>query len=160
MKQYRTHANIAKELSRCLVPVTKGALKKRGFFEYRLIEEWRLIVGEHMARYSTPLKVSFEMGKRTDGVLHIQVGSAMALEFQHLQPVIIERIATYFGYKAIARLTLHQTGYISQPSEPSMLVRPAPLGDTLGAAVASCTDKDLRAQLASLGTYLSAKNNR
>jgi hypothetical protein len=160
MKQNRTHVNIAKELGRCILPVTKDALKKRGFFEYRLIEEWPLIVGEHMARYSSPLKVSFEINKRTDGVLHIQVGSAMALEFQHLQPIILDRISTYFGYKAIARLTLHQGGYLPLPAQPASVVHPAPMNENLSAIVASCTDEDLRNQLASLGTYLSAKNNR
>ena len=41
------------------------------------------------------------------GTLHVRVGSgALALELQHLEPVVIERINTYFGYRAVERLKL------------------------------------------------------
>ncbi len=161
MSSKRTHTNIAKALSQCVLPITKDALRKRGFFEYRLIEEWPLVVGEHLARCSIPLKVAFEMQKRSDGVLHIQVLSSMALEFQHLQPMILDRIASYFGYKAIARMVLHQTSALPSP-DPIPVAKPSsvasiPVG--LEPTLAACTDDDLRQSLTSLAQVISTKNN-
>ena len=40
--------------------------------------------------------------------LHVNVTPAAALEFQHFQDKIIEKINSYFGYKAIKGIKIHQ----------------------------------------------------
>ena len=41
--------------------------------------------------------------------MHVNVSPPIALEFQHFQNKIIEKINSYFGYKAIKGIKIHQT---------------------------------------------------
>ena len=40
--------------------------------------------------------------------MNVSVAPAAAIEFQHFKDVVIEKINSYFGYKAIADLRIHQ----------------------------------------------------
>ena len=52
---------------------------------------------------------SFENGSNIyDRYLHVNVSPAAAIEFQHFQDKIIEKINSYFGYKAIKGIKIHQ----------------------------------------------------
>ena len=47
---------------------------------------------------------------RTDGTLILKVATgALALELSHKEPIIIEKINTYFGYGAVSRIKIMQT---------------------------------------------------
>lgn len=90
-----------------LVPkLTRKALGKYGFSYAGLITEWETIVGGDIARTSTPEKLTFPHNKRDSGVLRLRAEGGAALEIQHLEPQILERINSYFGYRAVARLQL------------------------------------------------------
>jgi len=107
-------------LSKLTQEITKPALKKRGFAEHRLLTDWPMIAGEECARFTCPIKVSYPRNgeqERTQeaGTLHVEVLSAWALEMQYQQPVILERITQYFGYRAITRIVLHQTQKMHTP---------------------------------------------
>ena len=156
-----TYHNFAKNLGRYILPFAREALKKRGFSEFRLIEDWPQIVGAQLANVSCPQKISFEMNKKSGGVLHVDVLSASALEFQHMQPVILERIAAYFGYKAVGRMVLHQTNRLSHAplTKKTVAVNSAPTPHINTHLLEDCTDIELKAQLALLAEALS-KNNR
>ena len=68
-----------------------------------------------MLNHSEPQKIS-SVAKTTneegetiyDRYLHVNVSPAAALEFQHFQDKIIEKINSYFGYKAIKGIRIHQ----------------------------------------------------
>lgn len=159
----QTFHNFVKDLGRFMLPFAREALKKRGFFEYRLIQDWPQIVGSHLSRVSSPQKIAFEMNKKTDGVLHVEVLSASAPEFQHFQPMILERIATYFGYKAIGRIVIHQVSRLPTNIPDKQNV---PVSAATGAKekikfddIDACADPELKASLESLARALD-KNNR
>ena len=80
------------------------AYRKHGFAESRLLTDWQVVVGERLADVCLPEKLS------RDGVLSIRVSPAFGLELQHLEPKILERIATFFGHRAVSRLKLRQGG--------------------------------------------------
>src|SRR5512144_3159687 len=87
--------------------VARPMLGRRGFAGGRVVAEWGSIVGEHLAARSLPERVTRPADGRGGGTLHVRVASgALAVELQHVEPVIIERINTYFGYRAVARLRL------------------------------------------------------
>ncbi|MBM3549545.1 MAG: DUF721 domain-containing protein [Alphaproteobacteria bacterium] len=90
-----------------LPSVTKGAMAKRGFAEARILLDWRTIVGETLARHTVPERLARPRGEG-GGVLHIRVAGAFALELQHLEPIVIERINAHFGHAAVARLKMTQ----------------------------------------------------
>jgi len=92
-----------------MVPgLTKRALGRYGFGQSALITDWHRVVGERLAKFCHPLKIYFQRGQRVGGVLYIRVVGPMALELQHMEPLLIDRINTYFGYGAVASIRLKQ----------------------------------------------------
>jgi len=134
-----------------LPSVTKGAVAKRGFAEARILLDWASIVGETLARHTVPERLARSRG---DGgsVLHVRVAGAFALELQHLEPAVIERINAHFGHAAVSRLKLTQ-------GLPAPAVKPMRRKRTLGAAgeaelsrtVERIGDSRLKEALARLG---------
>jgi len=95
-----------KELTGVIERVTKTAIKNKGFTDAQVIYDWQIIVGDFLAKHTTPLKITYPHNKNTDGTLHIEVISATAPIIQTLEPEIIEKIASYFGFKAIEKIRL------------------------------------------------------
>ena len=136
------------------VPGIAGpVLGKRGFAEAQLVAQWPAIIGEDIARGVSPDKLSFTRGERRDGTLHLRVAPGFGPEIQHREPVLLERINAFFGYRAVARLALKQ-GPPAWPAEPPP-PRPRPLkGEErqhLERSVADIGDDELRAALQRLG---------
>ena len=95
-------------LAAVLPKVAEPALRKRGFSAVEIITNWREIVGPELADEASPDRLAFPRGARSQGTLHVTAPGAIALEIQHLQPLILERINTYFGYGAVERIALTQ----------------------------------------------------
>jgi hypothetical protein len=141
-------------LAATLPGVTKRALGRRGFAEGGLATEWPSIVGAEIAGRCIPKKLSFSrLGRHDDGTLTLRVAPEAATELQHLEPVLIERINGYFGYRAVARLKLQQ-GPLNLPPAPDP-TPPRPLSAEDEAAlqdrVAEVEDEELRGALERLG---------
>ncbi len=90
--------------------ITKPAFARRGFGEGALLTEWESIVGSHLAKHTCPERVARDRNAEAGGgVLHLRVDSgALAMEIQHLETQIVERINAYYGYKAVDRLKMIQ----------------------------------------------------
>jgi len=123
------------------------AYRKHGFAEARLVTDWQAIVGERLAEVCLPEKLG------RDGALSIRVAPAFALELQHLEPKILERIATFFGHRAVTRLKLRQ-GDVARPEGPRPR-EPRPLTDAetraLEDQLSGIDDPGLREALERLG---------
>jgi len=95
--------------------VNKKFLYKFGKLDYTIHAKWADIVGNFFVNHSEPQKISSilnstnEKGEAIyDRYLHVNVSPAAALEFQHFQDKIIEKINSYFGYKAIKGIKIYQ----------------------------------------------------
>ena len=86
--------------------LTKKALGRFGFSYIGLITDWEVIMGPEISRQSAPEKLTFPRNKRECGVLRLRAESGAALTIQHLQPQILDRINTYFGYRAVVQLKI------------------------------------------------------
>lgn len=95
-------------LADMLPRLVRRALGRRGFAETRIVTHWREIVGEALAKHTLPERIAFPRGARDGGNLHLLAEGGFALELQHLQPLLIERVNAFFGYGAIARVTIVQ----------------------------------------------------
>ena len=74
-----------------------------------LFQNWQNIVGEDLAPHSLPERIDPKKNDEGIATLVICVSSgAFALEFQHKSQIIIEKINTFFGYKAIDKLKIVQ----------------------------------------------------
>jgi hypothetical protein len=145
------------------VPKIAGAvLGKRGFGEAQLIAQWPAIIGEALARGMSPDRLSFPRGERSGGTLHVRVGPGYALEVQHREPVLIERVNAFFGYRAVARLAIVQ-GPLALPDGPAAVPR-RPLKNeerqALDQGLAELEDGALKSALQRLGEAIIATPKR
>jgi len=95
-------------MARLVPKITGQVFRRRGFAETRILTDWPLIIGERLAPHCVPEKLVFRGKQRDGGILHLRVHAPLAIEFQHLEPRIIERINTFFGYSAVIGLRLIQ----------------------------------------------------
>jgi len=102
-------------ISDSLRNVNKKFLYKFGKLDYTIHAKWSEIVGSFFVHHSEPQKISsIANSTNEEGVtlydrfLHVNVSPAAAVEFQHFQDKIIEKINSYFGYKAIKGIKIHQ----------------------------------------------------
>ncbi len=82
------------------------------------------------------------------------------MEIQHSEPVLIERINGFFGYRAVARLSLQQTWIPRQPSTPRLRPLSAPETAELDSRVAGVGDEPLRTALKRLGAAIMATERK
>ena len=102
-------------IAESLKSINKKFLYKFGKIDYTIHAKWNDIVGNFFVNHSEPLKISSifvsvgEDGSNIyDRYLHVNVSPPAAIEFQHFQDKIIEKINSYFGYRAIKGIKIHQ----------------------------------------------------
>jgi len=142
-----------KSLGSSVSKIAAPVLGKRGLAEAQIITEWPAIIGEDLARQTLPVKLTFAKGLRQDGTLHLRIAGAAALEVQHREPQIVERINGFAGYHMVGRLALTQgpipgradTRRATPPALPAIEV------EALDARLATIDDPDLKAALHRLG---------
>ena len=151
-----------KAIARTVARIARRSFSKQGFAETDVITRWREIVGDELAHHSVPERLRFAKGNAGGGILHIRVDGAVALEIQHMEPVLVERINGFFGYRAVARLALTQ-GPLPARAAPLPRARaevPAQQLADLDSAVATVRDEGLKQALRGLGlSTLSARDN-
>jgi hypothetical protein len=127
--------------------------KARGFTQAAVITQWPAIVGESWGRDCAPEKLVFPRGERSGATLHIRTPGSVAIELQHVEPVLIDRINRYFGFRAVARLALTQAP-VAVPGPVPDAARPplTPADETrLQQTVTAVADAELRGALLNLG---------
>lgn len=146
---------LAPTVARLIRPV----LARRGFAALSIVERWADIVGPQLATRTLPERIAFPPGKREDGTLHLRVdGGALALELQHAENLILERINGHFGYRAVIRLRLVQRPMPDRREPPRPATVPAAAPDPrLTAHLAAVSDEELREALARLGQAVRAR---
>lgn len=94
--------------------LTRELFRKRGFAEGHILAHWPDIAGDVIADYSAPERLIYPRrvregrGPQGAATLEIRVDGPIALEIKHLEPQIIERINSYYGYSAVSRLKITQ----------------------------------------------------
>ncbi|MDE2229012.1 MAG: DUF721 domain-containing protein [Alphaproteobacteria bacterium] len=133
--------------------IVKPVLGKRGFVEGQLVAQWAAVVGSDLARRMLPEKLTFPPGQRRDGTLRLRVAPGFALEAQHREPQILERLNAFFGYRALTRLVLVQGSLPADRPATSRPQRDLAVGEraALAQRVAGIADAELRAALTRLG---------
>jgi hypothetical protein len=142
------------------VPKVAGkALGKRGLAFGALLAEWPSIVGPRLSDQAVPAKLAFPTGRKEEAVLTLTVTAASALVIQHEEPLIVERINGFFGYRAVARLKLvHGV----PTAKPKRAPKPPPLlseqqEETLARQTGTIEEPELRDALARLGRALHGR---
>ena len=151
----RRKASGFRRIDRALAKVTKPFFRARGFALADLLAHWPAIVGPELADSTCPEKLG------ANGQLRVRVAGPAAIEIQHLEPQILERIAVYFGYRAVRRLVLLQ-GPLPPTRRGDPTPRPAPR-PTREAEARPCEEleriapSELRSALERLGCAVHAR---
>jgi hypothetical protein len=98
----------------------KPALRRRGFQDSNLIKDWAIIVGPQFAEYSSPECIRYANKGKIDGTLHLCVHGSAAMLMKHIEDQIVERVNRYCGYKAVARITMHQSGEVKSNAKENV----------------------------------------
>ena len=141
-------------LGRSVSWITKPIFGKRGLADGVIVKDWAEIAGSDLARCSQPEKIAYPGRERIEGTLHLRINhSGIAPELQHLEPLVLERINGYFGFKAVARLKLIHGPLPKRPPVHEPVSRP--LNETEERALVDdlvdVEDPDLRHALEGLG---------
>ena len=90
------------EIGNSLMNVIKGFGKKYGFINSDILTDWEKIAGPDLAAKISPVKLSFPMGQRQNGTLYVKIKNAsFSSIIQYQFPTVIDRVNTYFGYRAV-----------------------------------------------------------
>jgi hypothetical protein len=153
--------------ARALDPVARA----RGFATTAILSEWPAIVGAELAQFTMPDKVVWprrredaenaapSKGRRDEGaILVLRVEGPRAIEVQHRSGQILERVNSYFGYRAVAEMRILQAP-VARKVARSPAAAPPIDPDALPPS-AAIEDGGLRAALLRLGSAARAKLTR
>lgn len=131
-------------------------LRRQGFAVSEVLTRWPTLVGAVLSEQARPEKLSFSPGRNGDATLYLRVAPGFAPEVQMLSPLIIERLNSYYGYRAVARIAIKQ-GPLPLQSTVQMRA-PRALTDEekarLEALLEPIRDSDLKESLRRLGSSL------
>jgi hypothetical protein len=146
-------------------------LAKQGFGESSLILDWAEIVGERLAARTEPLRLQWPSraphrppdAPLEPATLIIRVENGFALEVQHLNHVIIDRVNAHLGWRAVGRIALRQAPLEGKKPRPSRRPPVDRVSEALAQpqvtkAVGGIEDPALRAALTRLGTKVLAQS--
>lgn len=151
-----------RRLNAMFVKQLAPAFRRRGFAIAEILTRWPAIVGVDLARHACPERVQFDAGKADAATLKLRVAPGFALEMQHLAPLILERINTFYGYNAVARLKFTQ-GPVAASGRPARGVRRALSPDEalrLEALLSPINDPALKSALRRLGDGLMTADEK
>jgi hypothetical protein len=116
--------------------IARKVFEAHGFPSASILSDWPEIIGADFAAITAPERLVWPRGehqshtdgesprrtplhRRTGATLFLRVEGPRSLEVQHIAPQLLERINTYFGYRAVAELRIMQ-GPVRRdvPSEP------------------------------------------
>ena len=153
-------------IAESLQTVNKKFLYKFGKLDYIIHAKWSDIVGNFFVNHSEPQKITSvanstnDRGETTyDRYLHVNVSPAAALEFQHFQDKIIEKINSFFGYKAIKGIKIRQhhvqKEYFKKTIKENNLVKREKDKIKIKELTPNLSNKDLEESIVKLGLSIT-----
>ncbi len=121
-----------------------------------MLTRWPVIVGEVIARNSQPERIRFPREGREGGTLFLKADGAFAIELQHLEPKILERINAYYGYRAVTKIAISQGPIVREQVAVRRVPKPlsADQCELIDDAVHGTHDPRLRDALKAVGTHI------
>jgi len=118
MKKYKIniseerHSSDLESLGSIFMPIIKNSLSAEDLIGTDIILNWRNIIGNEMATFCQPLNTKYNPHTNCR-TLYIETPvGGFALEIQHRENYILEKINAYFGYQAIHKLNISQNANI------------------------------------------------
>lgn len=145
----------------CLAP----ALAAQGFAGRAIISLWPEIVGERLAARTRPLKIDWPRRRPAPGeasdpaTLVVRVEGAFALDMQQLAPLVMERVNTHLGWRAVGKIVLKQGPVEAPAAKPAPPQPDAALVAEVARQVEIIADPGLRAAFERLGQSIALRRS-
>ncbi|MEX0693772.1 MAG: DciA family protein [Rhodospirillales bacterium] len=147
-------------VGRAVSGLTKKALDKRGFVDAAIINEWPAIAGELIGSHSLPDRIRFQRDRTQPGTLYLILeNGALATEVVHFQPVLLERINRFFGFRAVGDIKIIH-GPLPKPAKDKRPPLPALQPERRSEIehnLANVDDPELRDALNRLGQHVARR---
>ena len=145
------------------MPLLRRILGRKGMMAADVLAFWEQIAGEELAAFTFPEKIGFRGKERQNGVLQV----AAALELQHREKFVLEKVNAFFGYKAVSELRIRQSGGVSfrrgrqinQPEFKKILVS-GEEQNYIEQLTGGLNDGDLKDSLIRLGKCVLSQNRK
>tara|TARA_B100000902_G_C27163084_1_gene839794 strand:- start:482 stop:988 length:507 start_codon:yes stop_codon:yes gene_type:complete len=152
-----------KPLASHVVKLTKPIFGERGFADASIISDWPEIAGEYLANHCVPEKINYPTSHKKRGTLHLRIDNGgLAIQLQHLEALVIERINAYFGFGAVESIRITQGPLPKIPK--NTFFPPRPLSEKEEQNLLDClsdvADDDLHKALERLGRAILSKTSR
>ena len=114
MKKYKInisaehHCRDLESISSIFMPIIKDMISAEDLIGIDIVLNWSKVVGEEIASFCNPLKTKYN---QRDGnrILYVEVPvGGFALELQHKENYVLDKVNSYIGYKAIHKLNISQ----------------------------------------------------
>lgn len=121
--------NVGKSVGSFVPGLAQAAFEKYGFSTVALLTDWPAIAGQDLAHYTKPERLKWpravsargevEAGcqGRPGATLILRVEPCRALDVQYGTRQLVERINSYFGYRAVAEIRILQAP-LDHPAKP------------------------------------------
>ena len=151
--------------------LNRGLVNKFGKIEFIIHSKWLEITGEYFAKYSQPediKRIPYFENEIEEPVyknyLNVSVSPAAALEFQHLKDKVIDKINSYFGYKAIADIKIQQNRTLNNIYDENSYSNKRKLNNSEKKNIYNNVNKmknnDLKSSLTNLGLSITKEEKR
>jgi hypothetical protein len=143
------HAYGPRALGALLPAITRPVYRKRPAVLAQLMLDWPELIGPHYAALTQPRKLAA-------GTLTIACQGPAAMELQHIQSQIIERLAARLGRPLVTRLRFIQTAPLTQTPQAALAAPPSAAAAQWAASrTESLPPGPLRDALQALGTAIT-----
>lgn len=150
--------SIDQKLAGLLKPLFQGS-KKEFILINNLVKNWQEIIGKKYSEFCYPKSINLGKEKGATGKLTVGVyNSAVGFFLENNSELIIERIACFYGYKAISKIIIKQEPRIINVDKVKEIVLPQNQEDFLQERIAEIEDQDLAATLRQLGKEIFRKD--
>ena len=102
------HNQDLESLGSIFMPIMKDAFSSEDFVETDIMLNWVNIVGEDISLYCTPTSIKYNL-KSNQRIINVEVPiGGFALELQHKEQYILDKINAFLGYKGVHKLSITQ----------------------------------------------------
>ena len=155
-KQFRGLRSIEDNISSLLKPVFAGS-KKEFILINNLAKNWEEVIGKKYAKFCYPKSVSFSKDKKSKLTIGVY-NSAIGFFLENNSEIIIERIATFYGFKSINKIIIKQEPKDIEGDSKKEIKLGKEEEKTIKNAIKNIEDKELAKTLEKLGAELLNKN--
>lgn len=148
--------SIDSKLTNLLSPLFSGS-KKEFIIINNLVKNWEEIIGAKYAKLCYAKSVSFDKTQKSAKLTIAVYNAAVGFFLENSSEIILERIATFYGYRAISKIIIRQEPKIIASDEAIEFKLPQDQEKFLEEKISQIENKELAATLQKLGREIWKK---